>query len=131
MVNTWHDSWFSESGVRVLYTLPENWTDKTLPLAITPKPVSIKRVMVGRAEVITPQMEWNLLQKVVKFNSTDATTKSAAVKETIDLGLGRFAEPAMRRLVTRNNTAEFSRTAWGLLEAVSKVKPVQQKLVSR
>jgi len=30
MVNTWRDSWFEEDGLRVLYTLPREWTDRTL-----------------------------------------------------------------------------------------------------
>jgi hypothetical protein len=55
MVNTWRDSWFEENGLRVLYTLPREWTDRTLPLTFDPKPRELVRVMVGRAEVFTPE----------------------------------------------------------------------------
>src|SRR5205823_11569620 len=54
MVNTWKDSWFAEDGLRVLYVLPREWTDRTLPLTIAPAPRDLVRVMVGRAEVLTP-----------------------------------------------------------------------------
>ena len=65
MVKTWDDSWFAEQGTRVLYTLPQQWTDGVLPLAITPAPKEVRRVFVGRAELITPAMEWALLREVV------------------------------------------------------------------
>ena len=53
MVKTWTDSWFQEDGIRVLYTLPGAWTDRTLPLKLAPAPRELVRVMVGRAEIIS------------------------------------------------------------------------------
>ena len=60
MVNTWQDQWFAEEGTRVLYLLPRAWTDRTLPLQVSPRPDSVVRVMVGRAELITPSVEREL-----------------------------------------------------------------------
>src|SRR5262249_30066553 len=57
MVKTWKDSWFEEEGIRVLYLLPRKWTDEILPLNIKPQPRELVRVMVGRAEVISPDLE--------------------------------------------------------------------------
>ncbi|MEO6183397.1 MAG: hypothetical protein ABIP71_09910, partial [Verrucomicrobiota bacterium] len=57
MVKTWKDSWFQEEGLRVLYVLPRAWTDQTLPIDFTPAPRDLVRVMVGRAELITPDFE--------------------------------------------------------------------------
>ena len=54
MVNTWRDSWFTEEGTRVLYILPRAWTDGILPMKLTPEPAQLTRVMVGRAEIISP-----------------------------------------------------------------------------
>jgi len=54
MFKTWEDSWLTEPGLRVLYTLPRAWTERTLPLRIEPEPQDITRVMVGRIELITP-----------------------------------------------------------------------------
>ena len=40
MVNTWQDQWFAEEGTRVLYLLPRAWTDRTLPLQVSPRPTA-------------------------------------------------------------------------------------------
>jgi hypothetical protein len=94
MVDTWKDSWFSEDGVRVLYVLPHAWTDATLPLTLTPEPRELVRVMVGRAEVITPSVEKNLRRLLVESANGDATARGEVVAELRKLG--RFAEPALR-----------------------------------
>ena len=95
MVKTWDDSWFAESGTRVLYTLPQAWTDGILPLTITPAPKEVRRVFVGRAEMITPAAEWALLREVMHYADGDAAAKAAAVKVVQGLGLGRFTAPAI------------------------------------
>src|SRR5437660_6058612 len=56
MIKTWRTSWFEE-GMRVFYVLPRAITDTVLPIDIDPKPAQMVRVLVGRAEVITPEME--------------------------------------------------------------------------
>src|SRR2546421_6569749 len=56
MIKTWRNEWFNE-GTRVFYILPRATTDAILPLTINPSPTEIVRVLVGRAEVITPEME--------------------------------------------------------------------------
>ena len=50
MVDTWKDQWFAEQGTRVLYILPRAWTDRTLPLDVSPRPDRVVRVM----ELLTP-----------------------------------------------------------------------------
>ena len=126
MVKTWNDSWFGEEGLRVLYTLPRAWTDRILPLTISPTPGGLVRVMVGRAEMITPTMEWELMKQVAQYSQSDSQAKDQAVAGARAIGLGRFTEPAIRRLVTKMSSREFSQTAWNLLEAVA--KPVDKKL---
>ena len=32
MVNTWRSSYFPTDGVRVLFVLPQSWTDRFIPL---------------------------------------------------------------------------------------------------
>ena len=61
MVNTWRDSWFEEQGLRILYVLPRVWTDQILPIELNPRPRELVRVMVGRAELITPRIELEIL----------------------------------------------------------------------
>jgi hypothetical protein len=118
MVKTWDDSWFGEQGMRVLYTLPKKWSDRVLPLTFTPAPKELKRVFVGRAEMITPAQEWALLREIVRFSEGGSLEKKAAVAATRDIGLGRFTEAAVRRISARGPGAqEFNRAAFGLLDA--------------
>jgi hypothetical protein len=117
MVQTWRDTWFDEQGLRVLYVLPRTWTDRTLPLSVAPTPHDIVRVMVGRAEIITPRQEWEVLKQIVGFSQADAKGKADAIEAFRNLGLGRFAEPAVRWLVERNMSQDLSRAAWDLLMA--------------
>jgi hypothetical protein len=131
MVHTWEDSWFGEEGLRVLYILPRSWTDRVLPLTIDPAPHEIVRVMVGRAEVITPGIEWQLLKQIVRFSESDPVTRPKIVTETRNLGLGRFAEPAVRRVLGKTPNPEFSRHAWNLLEATRTLAVNADGLVRR
>jgi hypothetical protein len=116
MVDTWKDSWFAEEGVRVLYTLPRAWTDATLPITLDPHPRELVRVMVGRAEVITPAMQQELAEQI-----TAAKTGHAGAKEAGEAALkrfGRFAEPALQ-LATESAAPELRQVGWQLLQALN------------
>jgi hypothetical protein len=95
MVNTWKGSWFAEDGTRVLYILPRAWTDETLPMDLKPAPRELVRVMVGRAEILTPNLERSLVDDFDKAKHGD-TAASAEARKTLH-SLGRFAEPAFYR----------------------------------
>ncbi len=116
MVRTWRDSWFEEDGLRVLYVLPRAWTDRTLPLTLDPAPRELVRVMVGRAEVLTPAREQKLAQELTKVKEGDGQAREQALAEL--KRLGRFAEPAVL-LATKDLNAEIGPTAWALLETAS------------
>lgn len=133
MVQTWDDSWFGESGTRVLYTLPRAWTDRTLPLTLDPKPREIERVMVGRAELISPAMEWNLMKLVSRYTEAggDDDARARVIEHTRALGLGRFLEPATRRLIAKMPTREFSKVSHELLMAASKPAPTSKPLAAK
>jgi hypothetical protein len=120
MVQTWRDSWFEEQGLRVLYLLPRSWTDQVLPLSIVPTPRELVRVMVGRAEVITPRVEDEVRKQIVEFNRSDSEAKPEAVEHFRDLGLGRFAEPAIRLSLGSSPSRELSDAGWELLSASQK-----------
>lgn len=89
MVDTWSKSYFQTPGLRVLYVLPAAWTDKLLPLTVTPAPTAVVRVLVGRIEVLTPAREQNIVDAV---KATFATANPNTLKV-----LGRFLEPQLRR----------------------------------
>jgi hypothetical protein len=131
MVKTWEDSWFGEQGLRVLYVLPRVWTDRILPLQLQPAPRALERVMVGRAEMVTPTMEWQLLKQVVKFSESDETTRPTVVAETRQLGLGRFAEPTLRRILGKTPNPQFSEAGWGLVQAAAKPGPAAKGLAAK
>ncbi|HTD66002.1 MAG TPA: hypothetical protein VK846_05665 [Candidatus Limnocylindria bacterium] len=120
MVNTWKDQWFAEEGTRVLYLLSPAWTDSTLPLEISPRPSNVVRVMVGRAELITPSMERELSKQVTLYHQGDDDVKQQAVSEVRQLGLGRFLDPAARKMLGKTPPKEFSNAAWELVHEASK-----------
>jgi len=119
MVKTWNDSWFAEDGVRVLYVLPQTWTERTLPLSIEPKPDEIARVMVGRAEVVFPSQEWKLLKQIVRYSEAAPENRLGIIDETKALGLGRFADAAVRRVLGTAPSRDFNASAWALVEAAN------------
>jgi hypothetical protein len=124
MVNTWKDSWFVEEGMRVLYTLPREWTDATLPITLDPLPKELVRVMVGRAEVITPAMQQELARSIVAAESGEAGAKEEA--EAVLKRFGRFAEPALQ-LATDSAAPELRQAGWKLLQAMNE-RATQKRL---
>jgi hypothetical protein len=114
MVKTWEDSWFDETGVRILYVLGKNWTDEILPLTIKPQPQQIARVMLGRAEVITPQMEIALRDSIMEYWKGNDAAREKAVSKARNIGLGRFTDAVVRRVVKKNPGQEFSKAAFEL-----------------
>lgn len=129
MVQTWRESWFEEEGLRVLYILPRPWTDRILPLSLTPAPRELVRVMVGRAEMITPGMEWALLKQIVRYAESDPIGRQQVIADVRELGLGRFGDAALRRVLGKTPNREFSRLAWELMNAT--LKPADPKLARR
>ena len=120
MVSTWADSWFAESGIRVLYLLPQAWVDEILPLQLKPDPRELVRVFVGRAEVISPVVEFALLRQMLRYSDGAQPDREAALDEVRGLEMGRFAEVAVRHvLFSVPPNRQFSNRAWELLEALS------------
>ena len=93
MVETWKDSWFEE-GSRLIYIVPSAAVDANLPLEVEPAPVEIKRVFVGRIELITPETQ-RAVESAIAINDW----------ATVDR-YGRFLNPILQR--TYGNTARTS-----------------------
>jgi hypothetical protein len=55
MVKTWDDSWFVE-GLRIFYVVPTARTQALLPLTISPAPKRLVRTIVGRIELLAPEL---------------------------------------------------------------------------
>lgn len=120
MVNTWKDSWFAEDGVRVLYLLPREWTDETLPLTLNPSPKKIVRVMVGRAEIITPETVNDLATVLTNAENGNGDAKQQAISELKKFG--RFAGPALQ-LVSRSENPSDNRFNYQLLSEITQPQP--------
>ena len=95
MVNTWRSSYFRTDGIRVLFVLPQSWTDRYIPLRITPPPDEVVRVMVGRIEVLTPDRERRAEAAVRDLASPDEQRRGRAF--AILANEGRYVEPIVRR----------------------------------
>lgn len=96
MIKTWRNSWF-ESGLRVFYILPRSAIDVTLPIEIDPRPEQMVRVLVGRTEVITPEMEKSVKEQVRLLN--DSSPKVRAEAAAAMRKYGRFSEPILKRII--------------------------------
>lgn len=120
MVKTWRDSWFEE-GLRVFYIVPRRTTDAILPIAIKPAPTELVRVLVGRLEIITPEMELAIQSSAKTF--LQGTTESRAAAFKAIQPYGRFAEPVLRRMmedVHKTGGAKASQPIWDFMAAVNK-----------
>ncbi len=94
MIATWTDSWFQEEGTRVLYLLPATWTENVLPLALDPAPRERVRVMVGRADLLSPSLERRVAGLAQAYFQGDSRASLEGLRQ---LRLGRFLEPALTR----------------------------------
>jgi hypothetical protein len=94
MVQTWKASWLDEPGTRVLYMVPRPVTDTLLPLHVQPVPEQTVRVLVGRIDVLTPEMESRLRTMML---AADANTNLPDGDVQLLSGLGRFLTPALER----------------------------------
>ena len=111
MVNTWQDTWFTEPGVRVLYILPGEWTDGTLPIRIDPQPTELTRVMVGRSELISPEQEQEICECVRTLLKEGHGTVPQILSQLKSIGMGRFTIPALAHAKDTSKDPAFQKAA--------------------
>ncbi len=114
MIKSWRDSWFEE-GLRVFYVLPRAKTDEILPLTIEPKPEEVVRVLVGRAEIITPEMEKDVKTQVGYLHSPSRQVREEAMKNLQKHG--RFYEPILKSILQNETDAKVKAQIEKLLKA--------------
>ena len=107
MVNTWASSYFKTDGVRLLFVMPQSWTERFIPMRIKPAPERLVRVMVGRMELLSPEREKRAERAVSLLASPDASEREWAF-ETLR-SEGRYVEPIVRRTL-RTTSDEAVRT---------------------
>lgn len=96
MIKTWRSSWFEE-GLRVFYILPRAATDAVLPITIDPRPAELVRVLVGRVEVVTPEMEKSVQTQVRMLGDPSPGVREAARQNLRKYG--RFSEPILKLIL--------------------------------
>ena len=107
MVNTWKSSYFKTDGVRVLFVLPQSWTDRFIPMRITPMPQQLVRVMVGRVELLDAARERRAEAAIRDLASARADVRQRAFE--LLRAEGRYVEPIVRRAL-RTTADEQVRT---------------------
>ncbi len=107
MVNTWKSSYFKTDGVRLLFVMPQSWTDRFIPMRIKPAPYELVRVMVGRVELLDARRERRAERRSSALASPDASVREQAFETLRDEG--RYVEPIVRRAL-QTTTDEQVRT---------------------
>ncbi len=96
MVNTWQSSYFQTEGIRVLFVLPQSWTDAFIPMIVEPQPRKIVRVMVGRLEMLSALRQRNAEAAIARFASGKPGEIAQAYRFLYDQG--RYLEPIIRHV---------------------------------
>jgi hypothetical protein len=115
MVNTWRTSYFQTPGVRVLFVMPQAWTDEFIPLTIAPTPRATVRVMVGRTELLTPERERLAEEAIGNLASPDSAVRQRAFAVLQDQG--RYVEPIVRRVLKTSTNQRVTDICRQLLSA--------------
>lgn len=116
MVDTWERSYFLTPGVRLLYLLPQAYTDQIIPLKIEPAPDKLSRTMVIRSELLTPAYEQQLSAWLTQLAAGAQADKDAA--QAHFLSLGRFAEPHLTRALSLAQDPASKQAGEALLSVV-------------
>lgn len=61
MIKTWWKSYFNKPGLRVFWVVPQTDLERILPLAVDPEPANQVRVLVGRADIMRPKFEQQMI----------------------------------------------------------------------
>ena len=113
MVNTWQNSYFESDGLRVLFIMPQEWTDRFIPMEISPTPAHRVRVMVGRLEALTPEREQAAEESVRNLSSSDSIVRDRAYE--FFRGQGRYLEPVLRRTLKTSSDPNVQQLCTRLL----------------
>lgn len=113
MLNTWRSSWFEE-GLRVFYMMPRKTTDTVLPIDINPQPASLVRVLVGRTELITPEMENNVTAQLKALDDPSLNVRQSALKKINRYG--RFTESILTQILDHSSDPQVKSEVEQLLK---------------
>jgi hypothetical protein len=86
-----------------------------LPITIEPRPDELVRVLVGRAEVITPEMEKSVRQQVSRLDGASPAVRQTAMREIRKYG--RFSEPILKEILKTEKNEAIRKGIRELIEA--------------
>lgn len=95
MVKTWESAWLAEDGTRLLYLVPQRYTDEVLPLRVSPQPKAVVRVLVGRHDFLTREREASIDHHARALLSEQLSEAARAEISANFNKFGRFAAPAL------------------------------------
>jgi len=113
MLNTWRDSWFEE-GLRVFYIMPRKTADRILPIDIDPQPAGLVRVLVGRTEMVTPEMEKRVTAQLKTLSDPSVSVRKTALKEINRYG--RFSESILTQILSHTSDPQIKMEVERLLK---------------
>lgn len=116
MLNTWRNSWFEE-GLRVFYIMPRKTTDAILPIDIDPQPEELVRVLVGRTELLTPEMEKTVIEKLRALSEPSPNSRQTALKDINRYG--RFTESILTQILSHTKDPGIKQEVERLLGAIN------------
>jgi len=116
MLNTWRDSWYEE-GLRLFFIIPRADTDRILPLTIEPQPAAVVRVLVGRSEVITPEMEQHMSAQLLKLKDPSPKVQTQARNEINRYG--RFIESILGQISDHSADPQVQSAARKLMQEMN------------
>ena len=104
MIETWRSSWF-EPGLRAFFVMPSASTRAQLPLAISPEPTELVRVLIGRVEILTPEQERLVRIDLERLRELPSAQRLAA-ERALRAKYGRFAEPLFKRVLAGTSATQ-------------------------
>lgn len=105
MLATWELSYFKSAGLRVFYIVPDEWIDAHLPLKLS-VPARVKRLMIGRLELITSRQR-QLLRQIADTQIPTARMQPRDAAARAYEQLGRFRNALLLDEVEQRPTASL------------------------
>jgi hypothetical protein len=91
MLETWDEAYFKSPGTRLFFVVPDAWVTQHLPIRVS-EPAEIKRVMIGRIDLIAPQQR----ELAAQYRRIPNDAAHSPDRMEIINALGRFATVILR-----------------------------------
>jgi hypothetical protein len=104
LLTTWQESYFKSPGLRLFFLVPRQWTDRFLPLTVTPT-ATVERAMMGRIELLSTAQR-RALDAIAAGPASDTAWFDRFIAERVFLKVGESqtwrpgGEEIHRRLYT-------------------------------